>query len=85
MTKIVVYGNNYCPYCKKVATYLTNNKVPFKYIDTETEEGEEQRKIYAKQYNWKSIPLVFVNDEFVGGCDDFFKKLDAKEIVLPSL
>ena len=83
--KIVVYGNNFCPFCKKISTFLTNNKVPFKYVDTESVEGEEERARLAKQYNWKTIPLVFVNDEFVGGCDDFFKKLEHKQITLPGL
>lgn len=82
--KIVVYGNNYCPYCKKVANYLSTNKVPFEYIDTETAPGNEERAKLSKQYNWKTIPLVFVNDEFVGGCDNFFTKINNKEIVLPT-
>lgn len=34
MTKIVVLGNDYCPYCRKVANYFKDNNIPFEYVDT---------------------------------------------------
>jgi glutaredoxin len=34
MSKIEVYGSDYCPYCNKVVNYLEVKKIPFKYIDT---------------------------------------------------
>ena len=70
-----VLGNDYCPYCRKVAKYLTDNKVPFNYVDTESGAGKEERNKLSKQYNFNTIPMVFVNDQFVGGCDSFFAKL----------
>lgn len=82
---VVVYGSDYCPFCKKVSKFLTEKNVKFNYIDTETEEGHEARDKLSKKYNWKTIPMVFINDEFVGGCDDFFKKLNNKQIQLPGL
>ena len=43
MTKVVVLGADYCPYCKKVKEHLETNKMPFKWIDTETPEGSKER------------------------------------------
>ncbi len=62
MTKIVVLGNDYCPFCRKVATYFREHNPTFEYIDTETPEGDEKRKEYSKKYNWKTIPMVIIND-----------------------
>ena len=44
MTKIVVLGSDYCPFCNKVSNYFQKNNIPFEYIDTETPEGAEKRK-----------------------------------------
>jgi len=82
MTKIVVLGNDYCPYCRKVANYFKDNNFPFEYVDTESPEGAKQRKELSKKHNWNTIPMVFVNDEFVGGCNDFFAKLQKGSIKL---
>jgi glutaredoxin 3 len=75
MTKIVVLGNDYCPFCRKVAKYFKDNKHEFEYVDSESGEGAKKREEWSQKYNWKTIPMVFINEEFVGGCDDFFKKL----------
>lgn len=82
MTKSVVLGNDYCPFCRKVAAYFKENNLPFDYVDTESPEGAQKRKELGDKYNWKTIPMVFVNDEFVGGCNDFFAKLGNGSIKL---
>jgi glutaredoxin 3 len=82
MTKISVVGNDYCPFCRKVADYFKKNNLPFDYIDSETAEGAEKRKVLSAKYNWKTIPMVFIDEEFVGGCDDFFSKLGKGQIKL---
>ncbi len=43
MVKVVVLGNDYCPFCRKVANYFRENNIEFEYIDTETPEGAEKR------------------------------------------
>ncbi len=34
MTKIVVVGSDYCPFCQKVADYFKKNNLAFDYIDS---------------------------------------------------
>lgn len=63
-----------CPYCVKVVNYFDTNKIPFKWIDTNTEEGDQQRDIIGKKYKWKTVPMIFIDGQFIGGCDDFFAK-----------
>ena len=76
----VLIGNDDCPYCVKVKSYFNLKKIPFKYINTLEEEGAKIRKQEAEKYNWKTIPLVFIQGKFIGGCDDFFKALRDKQI-----
>ena len=62
MTKIVVLGNDYCPFCRKVVKYLKDKNIPFEYVDTEEPEGTEKRKELSKKHNWNTIPMVFIDD-----------------------
>ena len=69
-----VIGADYCPYCIKVKSYFEKKKVTFEWIDSETPEGQQIRSAEAKKYNYNTIPMVFINDKFIGGCDNFFAK-----------
>lgn len=78
--KIRVLGADWCPYCVKVAKHLKNKNVAFDWVDTNTEAGNAERQNLSKQYNFKTIPMVFVDGEFIGGCDDFFSAINRKKI-----
>lgn len=78
----VVIGADWCHYCNKVKHHLKKNKIPYEYVDTETPEGAERRKVESEKYNWNTIPLIFIDGKFVGGCDDFFKGLADNTITL---
>lgn len=80
MSKAVILGADYCPYCVKVKDHCVKNSIPFEWIDTQSAEGAKKRTTLSAKHNWKTIPMVFVNDEFVGGCDDFFNKLGKKQL-----
>ena len=82
MNQVVVYGADYCPFCVKVKDHLEKTKVPYDWIDTETTEGAKKRTEVGSKHQWKTIPMVFVQGQFVGGCDDFFKALNSKKITL---
>lgn len=43
MSKVVVLGAEWCPFCVKVKNYLSNNKVPTEWIDTDQAEGNKKR------------------------------------------
>lgn len=31
-----------------------------------------------KKYNWKTIPMIFVKGDFIGGYDDMMQKINNK-------
>ncbi len=56
-----------CGFSAAVVGALTDMKVKFKGIDVLTDPAlREGIKEYA---NWPTIPQLYVNGEFVGGCD----------------
>lgn len=69
-----IIGADWCPYCIKVKNYFEQKRVPFQWIDADTPEGIKEREIESKKYNHNTIPMVYVQGKFVGGCDNFFAK-----------
>jgi len=69
-----IIGYDGCPYCDKVKKYFKTNKIPYEWIDSETPEGEKIREAESAKYNYSTVPMVYIDGKFIGGCDDFFKK-----------
>jgi glutaredoxin len=69
MSKYRVIGADYCPFCIKVKNYLLKNKADLEWIDSETPEGEIIREKESAKYQHYTIPIVFVDGKFVGGCN----------------
>ena len=76
-----MYIKTYCPYCKKAAELLTNKGVDFTKIDVM--ENEQLFEEIKQKTGSRTVPQIFIGDEFIGGCDDLHaldasKELDAK-------
>ena len=67
-----IYTTNYCPYCKRAKELLTSLNLPFEEIDVSenTEARDEARK---KAGGWMTVPMIFRDEEFLGGFDDIQK------------
>ncbi|KAH9592999.1 Glutaredoxin [Trypanosoma melophagium] len=69
--KVVMFSWVTCPYCvraQKVLQPMTND-VKVYHVD-EMEEGQALRDEIKKLYNHETVPAIFINGEFVGGCSD---------------
>jgi glutaredoxin 3 len=67
MSRIVIYGASYCAFCVRAKNFLKKNSVPLEWIDVEEEAGQNQLFQLQKQYNWSTIPMIFLDERFVGG------------------
>jgi monothiol glutaredoxin len=56
-----------CGFSAATVEVLSELGVPFKAIDV-LAEGEKREAVKAYT-NWPTIPQVFVNGKFIGGCD----------------
>ncbi len=56
-----------CGFSKKVVDTLNELKITFKSFDIFTDEEIRQG---VKEYaNWPTIPQLYIDGEFIGGCD----------------
>lgn len=77
--KIVVYGRNSCPYCKQAKSILEDDlkqEIDYRNTDVDPKWAKEVDALGATLH-WDTVPMIFINKKFIGGCSDL-KKLVAK-------
>ena len=40
------------------------------YEEIRLDEDTEKRKELVESLNWRTVPMIFVNEQFIGGYDD---------------
>ena len=71
MSKVEIYTTNYCPYCKKAKALLNELGADFVEIDITDNEDDAMDKLTAKTGR-STVPQIFIDEKFIGGCDDMF-------------
>ena len=71
---IEIYTASYCGYCEKAILLLFKGGYSFRVIDVT--KDEIKRYGLRSRTGCKTIPQVFINDEFVGGCSDLESLLE---------
>ena len=65
---VKIISTQWCPYCVRAKNLLKNLGVKFTEIDVT--ENEELRSQYAQISGMRTVPMIFVEEELLGGCDD---------------
>ncbi|MBX3041443.1 MAG: glutathione S-transferase N-terminal domain-containing protein [Bdellovibrionaceae bacterium] len=73
MAKIVMYKKNPCPYCDRAKNLLDGKGAKYEVIDL-TDKPEELQALKEKT-GWMTVPMIFINDQLIGGYSDM-KALD---------
>lgn len=84
MKSVTIYYKGYCPYCKAALNFLTERNVPHNAIDAELPENQTEFENMKEKYNHRTVPLILIGDEFIGGNDDMMA-LHAKGEFLPKV
>ncbi len=64
--RIVMYGADWCPDCRKSKAFLEDNKINFQYIEIDKEENAWAIPIIKNLNNGKrKIPTIIINDDLV--------------------
>lgn len=66
--QITIYSTPVCPYCKRAKAVFDDLKLSYKEIDLA--EDEKLRNEMIEKYQWQTVPMIFVGEEFIGGYDD---------------
>lgn len=66
--KVIMYTFKTCPYCIKAKNLLNKEKIEFQEIEVSSEELKE----LANKTKMTTVPQIFVDDLFIGGCEDLY-------------
>jgi glutaredoxin 3 len=67
---VTMYVSDWCPYCQRAKSLLTEKNVVFSEINVENDE--KLREEMMARSNRRTVPQIFIGDKHVGGCDDLF-------------
>lgn len=69
MQEITVYTTRICPYCDAAKRLLTQKGYNFQSIDL-TDQHDLRMKLSQEQSGWRTVPMIFIGDFFVGGFNE---------------
>ena len=67
---VTVYVSDWCPYCQRAKSLLTQKQVIFGEINID--DDAKFREEMTARSNRNTVPQIFIGDKHVGGCDDLF-------------
>lgn len=65
---VTIYTFSTCPYCIRAKRLMDNKGV--KYEEIEISNNNEKLEELKQRTNSATVPQIFINDRFIGGCDD---------------
>ncbi len=68
MPEVVIYTQDWCPYCVRAKTILGKKGATFTEIDAPG--GSAARAESAARSGRTSVPQIFIAGKHIGGCDD---------------
>lgn len=68
MKEVKVYSKSYCPFCQRAIDLFKKKNIDFEIIDIT--EDEERMTTLSQETNCDTVPQIFINEEFIGGCDE---------------
>ncbi len=80
MQTIKVYTTNYCPYCTAAKRFLEQQKWAYEEINLE-QQPELRMKLSQENQGWRTVPMIFVGNTFIGGYTDMLKWHQEQKLV----
>lgn len=62
---VTIYTKSSCPHCVRAKQLLQQQGVAFEEINLEQQPDQVQPLI--ERTNYRKVPQIFINDEFIGG------------------
>ncbi len=69
--EVKVYSTTFCPYCVRAKQLLERKGVAFTEINLD-QEAPEVRVELTQKTNHRTVPQIFINDQFIGGFDQLY-------------
>lgn len=71
MSEVVIYSTTVCPYCVRAKQLLERKGITYKEINL-SNEAPEARIELMQRTNHRTVPQIFIKDQFIGGFDQLY-------------
>jgi len=68
---VKIYTSAACGYCERAKKLL--NSLGIKFEEVSVESNPEERARLIEEFNWMTVPAIFINGELIGGYDELAK------------
>jgi len=68
MKAVKIFTSPGCGYCALAKQLFSSLGVLYEEKDLSADSAEAEA--LSQKYNWRTVPMIFIGDEFVGGYDD---------------
>eukprot|EP00588_Corethron_pennatum_P030604 CAMPEP_0194320312 /NCGR_PEP_ID=MMETSP0171-20130528/16658_1 /TAXON_ID=218684 /ORGANISM="Corethron pennatum, Strain L29A3" /LENGTH=179 /DNA_ID=CAMNT_0039077811 /DNA_START=219 /DNA_END=758 /DNA_ORIENTATION=+ len=71
--KMAMYSFSTCPFCRRAKDYLDGEGIEYSVVELDElpgNEGNEIRATLGRMTQRTSVPSIFVNGKYIGGCND---------------
>lgn len=71
MNSITLYTTPFCGFCIRAKRLLQSKGLEYKDIDVFRDRAT--RKKISEQTGHRTVPMIFIGDTFIGGCNELFQ------------
>lgn len=71
MNKVTIYSSDFCPYCTRAKRMCEDLKLAYEEINLS--RNPQLRMQLSQQTGWRTVPMIFVGEKFIGGYDDMYR------------
>jgi glutaredoxin 3 len=71
MRRVTIYTTPICPYCARAKSLLKKKGAEIDEVDVFM-DSDARENMEAKSGGRRTVPQIFVGEDYVGGCDDLY-------------
>lgn len=69
MQPVKLYTKNMCPYCDAAKRLFKKLEISYDEVNLE-KDPEERMRLSEKAGGWRTMPMIWIGEQFIGGFDD---------------
>lgn len=85
-SKYTIYGRETCRHCREAARYLNDKNIAYTYVHVDDEEffsvDDLKELITVKAPGAKTLPIIFIDDKWIGGKTEMINILEGIETIV---
>ncbi|XID74382.1 glutaredoxin 3 [Alkanindiges sp. WGS2144] len=68
---VIIYTTTVCPYCVRAKQLLQRKNIAYQEVNLNEEPSEVRTDLMARTKH-RTVPQIFINDQFIGGFDQLY-------------